>query len=199
MPAKNHIPNLTKDALKVAPQLLGAILTRVCDGVSVACRIVEVEAYGGPSDESSHAFGGKKMRNAPMFEEGGIFYVYFTYGNHHCLNVVTGRAGSGQAVLIRAAEPLYGTHQMARNRFGRSPESQNERYLLSNGPGKLCKALNITTAQNGLPVNSESLSITAGQRIKKSETVITTRIGISKSKDLPYRFYIGDNPWVSRK
>src|SRR5690606_33438216 len=129
--------------------LLGKIFVRKIDDKILSAKIVEVEAYDGNIDEAAHTFRGKTERNKLMFEEGGILYVYFIYGNHYCANVVTGYKDEGKAVLIRAAEPLEGTQRMAMNRYGRECLNRNELINLTNGPGKFCKSFGIDKSHGG--------------------------------------------------
>ncbi len=188
-----------KDALLVAPALLGKILIKKTDTDLLSGMIVEVEAYRGEDDEASHAFGGIKNRNKPMFLNGGHIYVYFTYGAHHCLNFVTGTPEQGQAVLIRAVEPLEGQETMLKNRFGSvSRPATNKFITLTNGPGKLCQAFGISRDDNGLAVDEERIFITSGKRIAPDAIGSSTRIGISKDKGKPWRFFLKGNPWVSK-
>jgi DNA-3-methyladenine glycosylase len=132
-----------RDALVVAPALLGKLLVREVDGMRLTGRIVEVEAYLGAEDAASHAYRGRTPRNASMFGPPGHAYVYLIYGIHHCLNVVTGPAGQAQAVLIRAIQPIEGLAAMRMMR-GRATMRH-----LTDGPGKLCQALRIDRSHDG--------------------------------------------------
>ena len=170
------------DTVTIARNLLGMILNRRFEnGEIFKGIIVETEAYT-QDEPSCHAYIGKTKRNAPMFEKGGISYVYFTYGMHHCLNIVTEKADRGCAVLIRALEPL------------------NNKYLNTNGPARLCKTLNITKELNGIDVckKTSPLWIEYGNKIDDNLIIQTTRIGIKKAAELPWRFYIKDNKFVSK-
>jgi DNA-3-methyladenine glycosylase len=188
-----------RDALVVAPALLGKRLLIHDPKNTLSATIVEVEAYRGDDDPASHAFGGMKNRNKPMFLDGGYVYVYFTYGAHYCLNFVTGKPGEGQAVLIRAVQPENGGEQMALNRFGISAiPTGKKQYTLTNGPGKLCSALGITKADNGIHITDGRIAIARGKTVGSASVGTSVRIGISKANDKPWRFYIKDNPWVSR-
>ncbi len=180
-----------RDAARVAVDLLGSILThRTNDGLTQGI-IVETEAYLGQGDPSSHAFHGPTPRNAIMFGPAGYAYVYFTYGIHHCFNVITGSIGTAEAVLIRALEPCSGTRLMKLRR-----RRADTRHLCS-GPAKLVQAMGITKADNGLDLaSSPSLFIETGKQ--PLQIVATTRIGITKAVELPLRFYIKDNPYVSK-
>lgn len=167
-----------------------------CSGIR-AGRIVEVEAYGGADDISSHGHRGKTKRNEVMFGSPGHLYVYFTYGMHWCSNVVCGEDGECAAVLLRALEPLAGIDQM----FQARPAARKDNDLCS-GPAKLTQALGITGDQNGIdlvsPKASEQMSITIhedGTPPPKSP-VQTTRIGVKS--DLPWRWHLPDNAHVSR-
>jgi DNA-3-methyladenine glycosylase len=179
--------------------LLGKILVKN-DGKTVfSGRIVEVEAYDGSMDEAAHTYIGKTKRNEIMFGVGGFLYVYFTYGAHFCSNVVTGKEGEGTAVLIRAVEPVDGITRMAHNRFGRNLIKDKEKYNLTSGPGKVCQALSITKDHYGTDLTGDKIFLLDQPKIKESQIVISKRIGIKKSVDLPWRFYIKDNPYISRK
>jgi len=127
-----------------------------------------------------------------MFGEPGHLYVYFSYGMHYCCNVVTGPKGHGAAVLIRAVEPLDGEETMAELRGDKSGVE------LTNGPAKTCQALSIDKALNGHKLSTPPLILLPGSLHKDEEIVQTTRIGLSKGTDTPWRFYIKDNPYVSK-
>ncbi len=188
-----------RDVLIVAEDLLGKILVKNDNGKLFTGKIVEVEAYDSAIDEAAHGFKGKTERNKIMFEEGGYFYVYFTYGAHNCCNVVTGKKKIGSAVLIRAVEPLSGLESMAYNRFGRALKNEKEILSLTNGPGKLCRAFEINRVYNGLDLLGNVIYIINASKISNDNIVKTKRVGIRKSVDLPWRFYIKDNPYVSKK
>ena len=187
-----------RNVLTVAPELLGKILVRNIQNRVYKGKIVEVEAYGGESDEAAHSFAGPTKRNSVMFHAGGLFYVYFIYGVHFCCNVVTGKENEGSAVLIRGIEPLEGMEYMANNRYGRAVTQSKEYYNLTNGPAKICKAFEIDDKLNGEKLDSGKISIINGN-LSNSEMIMTSnRIGISKAKDLKWRFYIRNNPFISR-
>jgi DNA-3-methyladenine glycosylase len=183
----------------VAPDLLGRYLVRRLAGQRLVARIVETEAYLGASDRASHAWGGRRTpRNEALFRDGGLAYVYFIYGMYHCLNAVTGRAANGDAVLIRAAEPIVGEDLMARHRgLSRRPRPGD----LTGGPGKLCQALAIDRQQNGQSLKTGSLVIAQGEPIRTQLVVSGPRIGIDYAGDAvdwPLRFAEGGNRHVSR-
>lgn len=188
-----------KDALKVAVALLGKILVRNTNNITLAGKIVEVEAYKGSIDEAAHTFGGKTKRNEVMFQDGGVLYVYFTYGMHYCSNVVTGPHGEGEAVLLRGIEPINGIEAMVLNRFEINSVSEKEKINLTNGPAKICKAFGLDKTWNGTDLRSDQLFIIDQPKVPTKQIVTTTRIGIKKSVDLPWRFYIKNNPFVSKK
>jgi DNA-3-methyladenine glycosylase len=189
----------TREVLVVAKSLLGKILVKNNDGETYAGKIVEVEAYNGAFDEASHAFMGKTKRNEIIFGEGGYFYVYFTYGAHFCCNVVTGAQDSRTAVLLRAVEPLLGIEEMAKNRFGHSLVNEKEKLNLTSGPGKLCKAFDIDNRFNTIDLTGDVIFILDQKTVFSNNIMTSKRIGITKSVDLPWRFYITGNPYVSRK
>lgn len=174
----------------VARKLLGTIIERQIDGQTIRLRIVETESYD-QDDEASHAFGGQRQRNATMFGPPGHLYVYFTYGMHYCCNVVTGGEGYGSGVLIRAAEPLDGIDLLERRRSRKGIE-------VTNGPAKLCQAIGIDLNMNGHDLRLPPMRLFSGY-LKPEESVISSpRIGISKARDIHRRFYLANNPYVSR-
>lgn len=175
-----------RDTLTVARELLGRRLVRICDGQRLSGRIVETEAYIGQSDLACHASRGLTPRTAVMFGPPGHAYVYFIYGMHHCLNVVTEPEGFAAAVLIRALEPLEGLGVMRTLRGGR-PEQQ-----LTDGPGKLCQALQITRALNGMDlVTGDVLFIEADSSVPDDAVRTTPRVNVrgdERALSVPWRF-----------
>lgn len=188
--ARGNWPALWAAPQIVAPQLLGSLLIRdFASGRSIV-RIVETEAYG-QSDAASHSYRGRTPRTDVMFGPAGFLYVYFTYGMHYCMNIVTGPPGNGEAVLIRAVEPLEGIELL---RPGRGDKSGIE---LTNGPAKLCQALQIDRTWNGHDLKRQPLRLQLLEPPPEGEIVVTCRIGISREKDKPWRFYWKNNPYVS--
>jgi len=181
-------------AVEAAPLLLGWTLSRRTPRGLIKVKIVETEAYH-QDDPASHSFRGITPRTAPMFEAGGRLYVYFSYGMHHAINIVVGKKGVGEAVLIRAAEPIEGIDIMRQNR------GITDIKNLTNGPGKLAQALGIIdTALSGKILNKLSILLEPPpESIKSENIVIRPRVGISHAADQPWRFYIKDNPFVSRR
>ncbi|MDR2952621.1 MAG: DNA-3-methyladenine glycosylase [Treponema sp.] len=154
-------------------------------------KIVETEAYLFHDDPGCHASRGMTPRNAPMFGPAGYAYVYFIYGMYHCLNIVSGKEGEGEAVLIRALEPVEGIELMMKRR--KTSKIEN----LCNGPGKLTQAFGITRKHNNASLIDGNLRV-YGSR-EKPEIVSSTRIGLSAGKDLELRFFIKGNRFVSRQ
>jgi DNA-3-methyladenine glycosylase len=187
------------DVHKIAENLLGKIFVRKRNGNILSGKIVEVEAYDGLIDEASHAFNGKTNRNEVMFRQGGLLYVYFTYGMHYCANVVTGNVDDPKAILLRGIEPLEGIEQMSVNRYGKKSCTQKEFINLTNGPAKLCKAFGIERTENGTDLTGDKIFILDSSKPVKPEIITTTRIGINKSVNLPWRYYIRNNPFISKK
>jgi len=180
----------------VAHDLIGCYLVReLPNGSRLTVRIVEVEAYlGDGTDPASHAHIGETPRNRTMFGPPAHLYVYQSYGVHFCANVVCGDRPP-QGVLLRAAEPVEGTAIMRKNR-GLDRDTP-ERGILR-GPGNLCKALGITLEHNGVSLLSGPFSLRApGKDDRKLDVGVSSRIGISKAVDHPYRFFAIDNPHVS--
>ena len=183
----------------VAKELLGKVLIKKNSKNLFAVKIVEVEAYDGEIDKAAHSFGGKTERNRVMFNKGGFFYVYLSYGVHNCCNIVTGFEDKGTAVLIRAVEPLKGLDVMIKKRFGRKLKNDNEITNLTSGPGKVCKALGINKNHSGLDLSGDKIFLLDQPKVKVSEIGISKRIGITKSTNYPWRFYIKENQFLSRK
>ena len=188
-----------RELLIVARELLGKVLVKSNGKEILAGKIVEVEAYHGDIDEAAHSYGGITKRNEIMVEAGGYLYVYFTYGAHHCCNVVTGKKGQGTAVLIRAVEPVAGIDSMIRNRFGRKLKNEKEIFNLTSGPGKVCQAFRLDRSHSGTDLTSDKIFILDGEKIKSRDIGISKRIGITRSLDLLWRFFIKDNPYLSPK
>ena len=187
-----------RDVHTVAKELLGKYIVKKNNGDYLCGRIVEVEAYDGNIDEAAHSFIGKTERNRVMFEGGGKLYVYFTYGMHFCANVVTGNVNDGKAILIRAVEPVDGIEKMALNRFGKKTTNENELKNLCSGPAKFCKAYKIDRNDNGTDLTGNYIFINAS-RLKPEFIVSARRIGIKKSVDLQWRYYIKENKFVSKR
>ncbi|HVA11062.1 MAG TPA: DNA-3-methyladenine glycosylase [Candidatus Dormibacteraeota bacterium] len=191
MSNSSELSGLLETAPEVAPRLLGCLLEREVGGSRLLVRIVETEAYD-QSDVASHSYKGVTPKNKVMFGTSGHLYVYFTYGMHYCCNVVVGPKGHGSAVLIRAVEPIEGEDIMSANRHGRTGID------LTNGPAKLCQALVIDKLLNGHDLKRQPLRLIMKDALPTNAIEQATRIGISRAKDVPWRFYIRANPYVSR-
>jgi DNA-3-methyladenine glycosylase len=182
---------LTDSVETVAKRLLGCELIRELDGQTVRVRIVETEAYD-QTDAASHAYNGRTPRADVMFGPAGHLYVYFTYGMHYCCNIVAGKEGYGAGVLIRAVEPVAGDEVLEWQRGKKGVE-------VTNGPAKLCQALGIDRRMNGHDLSQAPLRLVLKPALDEGAITTTTRVGISKAKDVPWRFYIANNPFVSVK
>ena len=183
---------LVEDSDLVAPRLLNALLCRDDGRVG---RIVEVEAYRGVDDAASHARNGMTGRNAPMFGPAGHAYCYFTYGMHWCMNVVTGDPGDGQAVLIRAVEPVAGLDRM------RPMRSRARRDVdLTNGPAKLCEAMGIDGSFDGVDLcdTDGPLRLMSDDKFPPRRPGRSTRIGITRDVERRWRWFVTGNPYVSK-
>lgn len=181
--------------IDVAKKLLGHFLVSKYNNKILIGKIVETEAYLY-NDPACHSYSNRTKRNSMMYAPAGTSYVYFTYGMHYCFNVVTADVGIGEAILIRALEPIAGIEQMQLNR------SKTKLIDLCSGPAKLTQALNINLKDNGINLLDKDSSILLrynNDLINEIDIVQTQRIGISKAKDMPYRFYIKDNIFVSKK
>jgi len=170
-----------RDPRLVAPELLGKLLV----GGGMSARVVEVEAYCGAEDPGSHAYRGMTPRNATMFGPPGRLYVYFTYGMHWCANAVCGEDGDGVAVLLRAAEPLAGIDDM----WVRRPKARRVRDLLS-GPARLCQAFGLDGTYDGADLVTADRGVTIADdgTPPPDRPAVSTRIGLSVGRDLPWRW-----------
>jgi DNA-3-methyladenine glycosylase len=176
----------------VAPDLLGRLLVRRSPEGLLAGRIVECEAYQ-EDDPASHSYRGRTRRTEVMFGPAGFLYVYFTYGMHFCMNVVTGDAGEGSAVLLRAVEPLAGLDLMARRRARSDPR------LLCAGPARLSQAFGVTRAENGLDlVAGDDLFVSRGRPLRDGRAGVSTRVGLSVARERQWRFFEVANAFVSQ-
>lgn len=174
-----------------ARRLLGSELVSKVDGKIVRVRIVETEAYD-QNDEASHTYRGQSSRNETMFKSAGHLYVYFTYGLHHCINIVCGEEGIGAGVLIRAVEPLEGI-EIIEGRRGTSGRN------VTNGPGKVAQALGINLVLNGHYLDKYPVLLIAKPPLPGSAIISSRRIGISKAVHELRRYYIAGNRHISKK
>lgn len=182
-----------RDTLVVAEALLGCLLVSRAGGTITAGRIVETEAYLGSDDPGSHASTrGVTPRNRVMFGPPGHTYVYFTYGNHHMLNLVAEHDGVAGGVLIRAIEPVLGADEMERRRTGRSGVE------LTNGPGKLAAALGLDLSDNAARLGEGAVAVYAGGLRPGERMGRSGRVGLSAGYELELRRYIEGNAYVSR-
>ena len=182
-----------RDTELVARELLGCLLEcHSTDGV-VSGRIVETEAYIGEHDLACHAAAGLTRRTAPLYGAPGTAYVYFIYGVQWCFNAVTREEGLPSAVLVRAVEPVAGIERMRQRR----PAARRD-VDLTNGPGKLCAALGIDASHNTQLLSRPPILIRPGPVVPAADVVITPRIGITQCADWPLRWFVRDNPYVSR-
>lgn len=184
-----------QDTLTVAPALLGKYLIHVKDGLRLCGRIVETEAYVGAVDKACHAYGGRRTaRTETLYAQPGTAYVYLIYGMYHCLNFVTEPQGTPAAVLLRAVEAVDGAEFMARNRFGHglSDMTNYQKKNFLNGPGKVCRAMEITRDQNGLDLTGDTLFLWDDGE-EPGEIHVGKRVGIDYAEeavDFPWRFWL---------
>jgi len=189
-----------RETLTVAKELLGKYLVHETLEGATAGKIVETEAYKGPEDKASHSYGNlRTMRTEVQFGPKGHAYVYQIYGMYFCLNVTSGRVrGKPEAILVRALEPVSGFETMTRRRR----LSKNRTANLTNGPGRLCMAMGISTRQNGADLCAKPLHIDDGLDVDSADIVQTTRINVDYAdawKNFPWRFYLKDNDFVSKQ
>ena len=182
-----------RPAVEVAPDLLGRVLVRILPGGRrLSGRIVEAEAYE-PGDPASHGFRRETARNRTMFGSAGHLYVYFTYGNHWMLNIVTRRTGEPSAVLLRALEPIEGLDAM------RAARGRTDAVGLCSGPGKLAQALSVDRTADGVDlVRGDVLWLEAGAPVDPAEVVVGPRVGLTVGVDEPWRFLERGSGFVSK-
>lgn len=185
---------LRRDPRDVAPGLLGKLLIRDDGGPRRVARIVEVEAYCGSDDPAAHTHRGRTDRNATMFAPAGHLYMFFTYGLHHCANVVCGNE-EGVAVLLRAAAPIEGLDAMY---AARGPAARRDRDLCS-GPAKLAQAFGLDLSLDGTDLLTSSKMALADDGTRTTEIVQTTRVGINVAAEKPWRWYVTGDPNVSQR
>jgi DNA-3-methyladenine glycosylase len=194
-----------RDPREASHDLLGKLVVRRQGRKVLAGRIVEVEAYLGTDDLAAHAVAGRTARNSVLFGPPGHAYVYFIYGVHYCLNISCLPDGEAGCLLIRALEPVAGLQAMARARGLQDLDLQRPRDLrkLTSGPGRLCAALEITRERdNGKDMVSPRSDLQVmddGFRVRENEIAVTRRIGITKSAEMPLRYVIAGNTFVSGK
>lgn len=183
-----------RDTIKVAKELLGKVIVKkINKNEYISGKIVEVEAYMGDHDPACHAYNKVTGRSSMLYEDGGTIYVYFIYGNYYCFNIVTETKGIGSAVLIRAVEPLEGIEIMKELR----PNVKNI-HDLTNGPSKFCLAFDIDKRFNGKKLSKDGIFISNPLKKEKFEIKTTKRIGINVGQEFLYRFFIKDNPFVTK-
>lgn len=195
-----------RDTVTVARALLGQLLVRqLSDGIRLAGLIVETEAYLGPEDRAAHTYNHHRSpRNESMWQRAGTGYVYFTYGMHHCMNVVTGDEHTPQAALIRALQPTEGHDAMLQHRQPNPQKPIPRDTALCSGPAKLCQALAIDRALDGNDlITGDTLWIeqTRARALPASRIAAGPRVGIASSGDWahrPLRFAVRNNPHVSK-
>ncbi|ANC78241.1 DNA-3-methyladenine glycosylase [Fictibacillus phosphorivorans] len=183
--------------LDLAKELLGMKLIHIDDDGITSGYIVETEAYLGPEDRAAHSYNNRRTaRTEVMYSEAGMVYTYFIYGMHVCFNIVSGPLHKPEAILIRALQPIEGIEKMKERRARAKNEIQ-----LTNGPGKLSKAMGFTLHDNGKKLNEGNIRIEEGMNIVPDEIISGPRIGIQYAEEAvhyPYRFWIKNNPYVSR-
>ena len=188
-----------KNVVQIARDLLGKILVTQFDGIRSSGRIVETEAYNGVNDRACHAFGGRRTaRTEHIYGGPGTVYVYICYGMHHLFNVITNKKDIPHAVLIRALDPIEGVEHMLARTGKPLPD-----FTLTKGPGNLARALGMSKIHTGQNLFSDEIFIEDdGMRYKKDQVTITKRIGVESAREdaeLPYRFIVKGNPYVSAK
>ncbi|MDK2946554.1 MAG: DNA-3-methyladenine glycosylase [Geotoga sp.] len=187
-----------QDAVTLAKDLLGKMLVRKVEGRIINSLITETEAYVGPEDKGSHAYNNKRTkRTETMFKEGGHAYIYLIYGMYNCLNIVCSEKDKPEAVLIRAVEPLNEIEYIRMNRKIKSNKVED----LTNGPGKLCQALDIDTSLDGIDLLNNSV-LYIQDNLSNHEIVASKRINIDYAGEYAnklWRFYIKDNKFISKK
>lgn len=205
--------DFSRHAAAVAPDLLGSVLTVASLSGSVSVLLTEVEAYGGAGeDPASHAFRGLTRRTATMFAEPGHLYVYFTYGMHHCVNVVTSPSGTAGAVLLRAGRLVAGTEAACARRFGAAEPTPRQLADIVRGPGRLAQALGLALPDDGTIIDPSGDALSERSHGARGAPVRVTlvppdarpafragpRVGITTATEVPWRFWIDSDPSITR-
>jgi len=190
---------LREDVFQITKELLGKFLVTKINGHITSGMITEAEAYHGVIDRASHAYNGRRTsRTETMYAMGGTAYVYICYGIHHLFNVVTNEKDIPHAILIRGIEPVEGIEAMLKRRMKKKLE-----YSLTSGPGVLAKALGIHVKHSGISLMNGTIWIEdRGLKISSTKIISTKRVGVESAKEAahyPYRFFIKDNHWVSKR
>lgn len=191
------------DTLDVSRRLLGKLLVHKVNGIELIGRIVEVEAYKGPQDKAAHSYNNKRTERVEvMYGPPGFAYIFSIYGMYYCMNVVTGDVGIPNAILIRALEPVSPLDQLALNRYNKNYSDLSRRSIINmtNGPGKLCKAMQIDKSNYGDDLCGERLYILESDISRDFKICTSPRINIDYAEeaiDYPWRFFIKDNPFIS--
>ena len=189
---------LSEDILDLAQFFLGQYIVTRLNNITTVARIVETEAYRAPDDKGSHAYQNKRTkRTETIFQKGGKAYIYLCYGLHHMFNIVSGPENTAHAILIRAVEPIYGSDQMKTRR------KLEHDINITNGPGKLCQALGISTQLDGIDITNDSSSIwiAEGSEVSKEEIIASPRVGIAYAQECAlwdWRFRVKSNAWTSK-
>lgn len=191
------------DTLDVCKRLLGKFLAHKVNGMELIGRIVEVEAYKGQHDKAAHSYNNRRTERVEvMYGPPGYAYIFAIYGMHYCMNVVTGEIGTPNAILIRALEPISPLDQLALNRYDKYYSNLNKSSIINmtNGPGKLCSAMNIDRSNYGDDLCGERLYILESDSNEDFEICTSPRINIGYAEeaiDYPWRYFIKGNPFVS--
>lgn len=191
------------DTLDVSKRLLGKYLAHNVDGHELICKIVEVEAYKGPHDKAAHSYNNRRTERVEvMYGPPGYAYIFTIYGMYYCMNVVTAEVDTPNAILIRAVEPVSDLEQMALNRYDKKLSDLNKRSIINmtNGPGKLCKAMKIDKSNYGDDLCGNRLYILEDEKKENFEICSSPRINIDYAEEAihyPWRYFIKNNPYVS--
>ena len=194
-PLSDSLPREFYDvpALELARKLIGCLMVSRINDEFTTGLIVETEAYLSVNDPASHAARGKTPRTSIQWGLPGFTYVYLIYGMYHCMNIVSDPEGTAGCVLLRAIEPIHGIETMQERRTRAKTKIQ-----LGNGPGKLTAALGVNLQHNAVDLTQNTLSICEHDEQRQIDICRSSRIGLSEGLDLPYRYYIKDNPFVSK-
>lgn len=192
------------DTLETAKDVLGKYIVHNINGIELIGRIVEAEAYIGPGDKAAHSYNYRRTkRNEVMYGPPGFAYIFIIYGMHYCMNIVMGNSDHPEAILIRALEPIKGLDTMAINRYGKKYGELNktQKNNLTNGPGKLCKAMEIDVSNNGDDLCGNYLYLESDDAPQNLAIKSSPRVNIDYAEEArfyPWRFFIKGNPYVSK-